>query len=247
MPDLIAPFRKGASLGQAVKLLLISTVSKHPIRISGLFLPVVPSDTLDTCAVPTAHSFHNNRASIRPGTRVGSQRVSGVLAVLGGKLPRTRLFWSGLGVVLVLVTIAVALWVRTAGGPQVAEVAFSDFLRDVQADRIARVTAVADTLQVERRDGTIVETIAPPGYVAANPTFVADLTNRGIRLDVRRPSESKAGSYGALALGLLFFGVAGLALFRMATGRVPSLEKARTVDPEQVTVTFKDVAGVDEA
>ncbi|MGE3404827.1 MAG: ATP-dependent zinc metalloprotease FtsH [Vicinamibacterales bacterium] len=167
--------------------------------------------------------------------------------MLGGKLPRTRLFWSGLGVVLVLVTIAVALWVRTAGGPQVAEVAFSDFLRDVQADRIARVTAVADTLQVERRDGTIVETIAPPGYVAANPTFVADLTNRGIRLDVRRPSESKAGSYGALALGLLFFGVAGLALFRMATGRVPSLEKARTVDPEQVTVTFKDVAGVDEA
>jgi cell division protease FtsH len=31
------------------------------------------------------------------------------------------------------------------------------------------------------------------------------------------------------------------------TGRVPTLERARTIDPEQVTVTFKDVAGVDEA
>jgi cell division protease FtsH len=50
-----------------------------------------------------------------------------------------------------------------------------------------------------------------------------------------------------VALGLLFFGFAGLALFRVITGRVPTLEKARTIDPQQVTVTFKDVAGVDEA
>ena len=48
-------------------------------------------------------------------------------------------------------------------------------------------------------------------------------------------------------MGLLFFGVAGLVLFRMMTGRVPTLEKTRTIDPQQVTVTFKDVAGVDEA
>jgi cell division protease FtsH len=33
----------------------------------------------------------------------------------------------------------------------------------------------------------------------------------------------------------------------MTTGRVPTLERTRTVDPQQVTVTFKDVAGVDEA
>ncbi len=33
----------------------------------------------------------------------------------------------------------------------------------------------------------------------------------------------------------------------MITGRVPTLEKARTIDPQEVTVTFKDVAGVDEA
>ena len=89
--------------------------------------------------------------------------------------------------------------------------------------------------------------MAPQGYVASNPTFVTSLTDRGIVLDVTRIEPSNAGSYGALAIGLLFFGFAGLALFRMITGRVPTLEKARTIDPQEVTVTFKDVAGVDEA
>ena len=50
-----------------------------------------------------------------------------------------------------------------------------------------------------------------------------------------------------VVLGLLFFGLIGLALYRITTGRVPTLEKARTIDPQQVTVTFADVAGVDEA
>jgi cell division protease FtsH len=50
-----------------------------------------------------------------------------------------------------------------------------------------------------------------------------------------------------MAFGLLLLGFAGLALFRAVTGRVPTLEKARTIDPQLVKVTFADVAGVDEA
>ena len=77
--------------------------------------------------------------------------------------------------------------------------------------------------------------------------LVRDGKARGVVLDVSRAESSKAGSYGALAVGLLFFGVVSLVLFRMMTGRVPTLERARTIDPQQVTVTFADVAGVDEA
>ena len=47
--------------------------------------------------------------------------------------------------------------------------------------------------------------------------------------------------------GCLFFGMVGVALVRMITGRVPTLERTRTIDPERVPVTFADVAGVDEA
>jgi len=167
--------------------------------------------------------------------------------VFNGKFPRSRLIWTGAGI-LGIVALAAVFFVaraRTADGPVV--VAFSEFLADVQAGRIASVTVTAERLLVARRDGTRLETVAPQGYVAANPTFVTGLAERGVRLDVIRPEASNAGNYGAIALGFLFCAVGGLVLFRMMTGRVPTLERTRTVGPQQVPVTFADVAGVDEA
>ena len=146
-----------------------------------------------------------------------------------------------------LLAIGAFFALRSAGTSDPAAVAFSQFLQDVQAGKVTSVVVEADALRFDHADGTRFETLAPAGYVASNPTFVTGLTEKGIRFDVSRSEPSRAGSYGALALGLLFFGFAGLALFRVVTGRVPTLEKARTIDPQQVTVTFKDVAGVDEA
>jgi cell division protease FtsH len=162
-------------------------------------------------------------------------------------LPRTRLFWFGAAALITALTIGIALYVRGNAIAAPSEVVFSDFLRDVDASRVAAVTIAPEALLFERRGGERFATVPPPGYVAANATFVTDLAKRGIRIDVKKAEASNAGSYGALALGLLFFGFAGVALFRIVTGRVPTLEKARTIDPQQVTVTFKDVAGVDEA
>jgi cell division protease FtsH len=128
-----------------------------------------------------------------------------------------------------------------------APVAFSQFLQDVAGGRIFSVTAQGDDLSFSRTDGSQGATLAPAGYIAANPTFVTDLSRRNINLEVLRHDPSKASSYGAFAIGMVFFSFVGLALYRVVTGRVPTLEKARTIDPQQVTVTFKDVAGVDEA
>ena len=167
--------------------------------------------------------------------------------MLGGKLPRRRLFWFSAVVIVSTLTVGAVFYARSAAGPPPIDAAFSDFIRDAEAGRIASVTIAPDVLLFERRGGERFQTIPPQGYVASNPTFVTDLTKRGIRIDVKRTETSNAGSYGAIALALLFFGFAGLALYRVITGRVPTLEKARTIDPQQVTVTFKDVAGVDEA
>jgi cell division protease FtsH len=167
--------------------------------------------------------------------------------VLGGKLPRTRLFWFAAAATIATIAIAVLVFNRTASSPVATDVVFSDFLRDIDASRVVSVTIAPESLAFERRDRTLFQTVPPPGYVASNPTFVTDLAKRGIRIDVKRAEVSNAGSYGAIAIGLLFFGFAGLALFRIVTGRVPTLEKAHTIDPQQVTVTFADVAGVDEA
>jgi cell division protease FtsH len=167
--------------------------------------------------------------------------------VLGGKLPRTRLAWTSLGVFIVVLAVAGIFAFRAMRAPQPGTVAFSEFIGDVQANRVKHVTVDTDELTYERADGKQFVTIAPAGYVATNAAFVTGLTERGIRLDVNRSGESKAGTYGAFAMGLLFFGFAGLAMYRVVTGKVPTLEKARTIDLQQVTVTFADVAGVDEA
>src|SRR5687768_15560149 len=145
-------------------------------------------------------------------------------------------------VVLAIGTFAAARY-TSAGEPPAAP--FSEFLSATNSGQVKSVTVDSDALTFERTDGRRFTTIAPQGYIATNPTFITNLADRGIRVDVSAVRPSRAGTLGALALGLMFFGFAGLALFRVVTGRVPTLEKARTVDLEQVTVTFKDVAGVD--
>jgi cell division protease FtsH len=89
--------------------------------------------------------------------------------------------------------------------------------------------------------------VAPPGYIALNPTFVASLIERSVRFDVSQAQASRDGTYTALVLGVLIVVGLGLTFYRIVTGRVFSLEKARTIDPQDVAVTFNDVAGVDEA
>ena len=167
--------------------------------------------------------------------------------MLGDKLPRTRLFWMIAAAVVVLLSIGAFSLLRPAGEPARPSAAFSDFLNDVRAGRVGHVTQAQDVLEFDRVDGSRVQTIAPQGYIAGNQAFIGDLAQRGIRFDVRPFEESRTGGYGAMVLGLLLLGVAGLAIFRAVTGRVPTLEHAGTVDPQFVDVTFADVAGVDEA
>jgi cell division protease FtsH len=127
-----------------------------------------------------------------------------------------------------------------------ASVAFSEFLRDVQADRVKSVVLNADAVTFELRSGQRFVTTPPPGFIALNPTFLAGLIERGVQFSATRIEGPRADTFQTLALGLVVFGIAGLVLFRMS-GRLPTLEKVRTIDPQNVTVTFKDVAGVDEA
>jgi cell division protease FtsH len=167
--------------------------------------------------------------------------------VLGGKFPRSRLFWI-LGGTVLTVLIGVSFVLLAPAHRAAAEaIPFTQFLQDMAAGRLASVSADGDDLAFTRRDGTQGSTLAPTGYLAGNPTFVAELSRNDVNLQVTRQNPSRASSYGAFAIGMIFFGFIGLALYRVVTGRVPTLEKARTIDPQQVTVTFKDVAGVDEA
>ena len=168
--------------------------------------------------------------------------------MFGGKLPRTRVFWMIAGALVLILSIGSFYLLRPAPETSRAGAAFSDFLHDVQAGRVRHITQSQDAIEYELADGSRHVTIAPQGYVASNPTFVTELAQRGIRFDVKAGDDTHAASgYGAMGFGLLLLSFAGLVLFRAITGRVPTLEKARTIDPQLVTVTFADVAGIDEA
>jgi cell division protease FtsH len=164
-----------------------------------------------------------------------------------GKNRRARTIWIG-GIMLVsLLALGGLSAYRLTLPAAPSEVAFSAFLRDVQSSRVKSVTVEDTTLTFVLKDGSVFQTVAPVGYVASNATFVTGLTDRGVALTVVPPEVSRAGNYFLGFMVLLAVGCAGLILFRIVTGRVPSLSKSRAIDPEQVTVTFNDVAGVDEA
>jgi cell division protease FtsH len=164
--------------------------------------------------------------------------------VFGRKLPRTRLVWTAAAALVLVIGVSVAYWSAAKPGPTI--VPFSDFLRDLHANQVTAVTADGDAIEFERRDGARLETAVPQGYTA-NPTFVAGLIERGVRFDVSRPPQSHGSGYTAVVLGVLLCAGLGLTLYRIVTGRVPSLEKPRTIDKQDAVVTFNDVAGVDEA
>jgi len=127
-------------------------------------------------------------------------------------------------------------------------VPFSDLLSALDRGAVAEVTVNGDTLDVRMADGHLVRTLAPANYVTANSSFVPDLAKRNVRIDVRSAPEPTAYSYGALLLGVAFIAMLGFTLYRVTSGRIPALEtKTREADAQQTTVTFADVAGVDEA
>jgi cell division protease FtsH len=149
---------------------------------------------------------------------------------------------------LVVVILGIVLLLRGTAGPAIQSVPFSDLLRHLDQGSVAEVLVNGDTLEFKLANGQSFRSIAPANYVTANATFVPDLAKRNVRIDVRTAPETTAYNYGALALGVGFVSLLGFTMYRVTSGRIPALEsKAREADSESTTVTFADVAGVDEA
>jgi len=148
-----------------------------------------------------------------------------------------------------LFVASVVLLVAMRGSKAAPEdVAFSQFLRTIAADQIIDVQVAGDTLAASLKNGQHIRTTVPPNYISASPTFLNDLIARGIRVDVQAASTPSAYSFGALLLTLAFLALLGVTVYRLGSGRLPSMEgEARRAAAEQTTVTFNDVAGVDEA
>ena len=166
--------------------------------------------------------------------------------MFSGKWSRSRILWVSAVALLLVVTAGLVIRGRAASEPP--QVPFSDLLRDLDRGVVAGIVVNGDTLDIRLADGRVMRTVAPPNYAAANSTFIPELASKHVRIEVRTAPDQTPYSYGALVLGLAFLGFLGLTLYRVTTGHIPALEsRTREAGPESTSVTFADVAGVDEA
>jgi cell division protease FtsH len=160
---------------------------------------------------------------------------------------KRRITWIVAGVLACFIGVTVAL-VKAHAGAEASLAPFSDLLAAADSGSVSTVAITGDSLTATFKDGKTMKTLAPAGYVTANPSFVPDLVKKGVRLDVQPVAEQSPYNLGALALGAGFLALLGFTLYRVSAGRIPALEsKTREADSEAIGVTFADVAGVDEA
>ena len=151
-------------------------------------------------------------------------------------------------VALIALTTGGLLMSRGRGAVVVTQAPFSDLLQHLDGGAVKAGVVNGDTLEFTLANGRAYRTIVPANYVTSNAAFVPELAKKGVRIEVQTAPEQTAYSYGALVLGLGFVGLLGFAMYRVTSGRIPALEsKTREAGAEASTVTFADVAGVDEA
>ncbi len=160
---------------------------------------------------------------------------------------KTVLFWVAIAISGVLLWMVV---VRAgAAGMKEREINFSEFMTQVDAGNVAEVTLMASEVRGKYRNDakTTFHTTVPANY----PDMIKILRDKGVNIIVK--DASAAGWTWLIQLSpLLLIGVLWIIMIRqMQTGGNKALSfgksRARLLSMQQKKVTFKDVAGVEEA
>lgn len=147
--------------------------------------------------------------------------------------------------------IVLALYYSHFAGKSQHPFKFSQFLDDVDTNQIQEVEIRGSEIRVIRRDATEYRTFAPVGYNSYN--LVADLRKNGVIVGSEENSTSPWVSWVVQGIAvLILMGVMWILLMRqMQIGGNKALSfgksRAKLLTSQQKRITFRDVAGVDEA
>ena len=155
--------------------------------------------------------------------------------------------WVVIALVLVLVF---NLFNQEKSQSKVAQVPYSEFLKLVERDKVNDVSMVGRTISGHLDDGTNFSTYTPPN----DPSLIEKLSTHNVIIDAA-PEESAVSPLLGLFLSwlpmLLFIGIWIFFMRQMQGGGRGAMgfgkSKAKLLTEKQGKVTFKDVAGVDEA
>jgi cell division protease FtsH len=180
-----------------------------------------------------------------------------------GRMPGSRQFWIVVLVLLAINYLSVAVF--APGRERSVRVPYSPtFLQEVRDGNVARISSQGETVEGEfKREVRYPNGKAEPAknFDTEIPTFAnGDQLDALLRdNDVQISAEPINAGRGFLASLILGFGPVVLLVFlfvwlsrRMAGGQMGALgsfgrSRARRVEGGETSVTFKDVAGIDEA
>ena len=155
---------------------------------------------------------------------------------------RSLLFW------MVLVVVGVLIWNFSAAfQPRATEWDFSEFVRQVDAGQVAKVTITGNEITGTTTSNESFRTYAPPQYEG----LINRLIDRDVAVDAR---EATASPWTTLLYSwapiLLIIGFWIFFMRQVQSGGNKALSfgksRAKLSSSTQKKVTFKDVAGVDE-
>jgi len=161
---------------------------------------------------------------------------------------KTVLFWLLIGV------SALLLWevVKSArDGQKDQELTVTQFMSDVDQNNIREIEVYGMEVRGKHRDGSQFHTTAPTNYFS--PEMLKNLHDKGVLIKFK---DINSGSIPLTLLGtwapLILLGALWFFMIRqMQTGGNKALSfgksRARLLSMQQKKVTFKDVAGVEEA
>ncbi|MBI4443036.1 MAG: ATP-dependent metallopeptidase FtsH/Yme1/Tma family protein [Acidobacteria bacterium] len=151
-----------------------------------------------------------------------------------------------------MLATALLLWqvVKTGNTTKERDLSFTEFMTQVEQDNVSEITLYSSN-EVRgqfRKDNTRLKTVVPNNY----PDLIGILREKGVIITVK---ESSTSSWVAILVNaapfLLLIGFWIFMMRQMQTGGNKALSfgksRARLLSSQQKKITFKDVAGVDEA
>ena len=153
------------------------------------------------------------------------------------------LFWLAAGIVIIILFSLLQ-------SPRAAkrELNFSEFLKDVEENRVAKVTIAGNQIKGEYFDGTPFKTIAPSQFDDLVKILRENKVNISVEDTSRSPWFSYLFTWFPIILLILFW-VFFMRQMQAGGNKALSFGKSRAklFSGLQKKVTFKDVAGVEEA
>ncbi len=152
-------------------------------------------------------------------------------------------------IIALLLVVLFNLFQPGTSRPVAAQVAYSDFISEVNGGRVRDVTIMGRTVNGQLTDGRAFQT-----YTPEDPSLVSRLTDKGVRV-VAKPEDSDVNPLLHYLLSwfpmLLLIGVWVFFMRQMQGGGGRAMgfgkSRARLLTEKQGRVTFDDVAGIDEA